>query len=100
MKSLWGPSGKKLTILKKLVFWLSFGPLLVATAYFRISCPVLVACSSGVSAKRPMIVIFAKLLRAELVEKARTAGIAREVRRRKADILVAAPRIEMGSLGI
>lgn len=47
-----------------------------------------------------MMVIFAKLLRAELVEKARVAGIARDVRRRKEDILVVAPKVEMGGLGI
>jgi hypothetical protein len=86
MKSLCGPSGKKLVTLNQLVFWLSLGPLFVPTAYFRISCPVLVACNSGVSAKRPIIVIFAKEDRAVEVEKLRPPiGSAR--RRRKDDIL-------------
>jgi hypothetical protein len=86
MKSLCGPSGKKLVTLNQLVFWLSLGPLFVPTAYFRISCPVLVACNSGVSAKRPIIVIFAKEDRAVEVENVRPPiGSAR--RSRKDDIL-------------
>jgi hypothetical protein len=86
MKSLCGPSGKKLVTLNQLVFWLSLGPLFVPTAYFRISCPVLVACNSGVSAKRPIIVIFANEDRAVEVENVR-APIGSARRRRKDDIL-------------
>jgi hypothetical protein len=86
IKSLCGPSGKKLVTLNQLVFWLSLGPLFVPTAYLKISCPVLVACSSGVSANRPMIVIFANEDLPVEVEKAR-ALIGRARRRRKEDIL-------------
>jgi hypothetical protein len=86
-KSLCGPSGAKLVTLKKLVLWLSLGPLFVAIAYLRISRPVLVACSSGVAARRPIKVILAKdpAVRGAEVEKARALE-ARERRRRKEDI--------------
>lgn len=87
MRSLIGPSGMKLATLKKLAFLLSFGPLSVTTVYLKSSCPELVACNSGVSARRPIIVIFANELRAEEVEKARAAAGARMERRRKEDIL-------------
>lgn len=87
MNSLCGPSGMKLATLKKLAFLLSFGPLSVTTVYFKISAPELVACSSGTSARRPIIVIFANELRAEEVEKARAAAGARIERRRKDDML-------------
>ena len=87
MKSLCGPSGRKLVIRNQLVFWFSRGPLLVATLYLRISCPVLVACSSGVSPSRPINVSFANEEARLLVEKAR-AVVGRERRRRKLDILL------------
>ena len=86
MKSLCGPSGKKLVIRNQFVFWLSRGPLLVPTAYLNTSCPVLVACSSGVSARRPMMVIFANEDRGAEVEKAR-ALLGSTRRRRKEDML-------------
>jgi hypothetical protein len=86
MKSLCGPSGKKLVTRNQFVFWLSRGPLLVPTAYLKISCPVLVACSSGVSARRPMIVILANEDRGAEVEKAR-ALVGRTRRRRKEDMV-------------
>ena len=85
MKSRCGPSGRKLVTLNQLVFWLSLGPLFVPTAYFRISCPVLVACSSGVSANRPTIVIFAKEDLPAEVENGR-ALVRTARRRRKEDI--------------
>jgi hypothetical protein len=75
MKSLNGPSGKKLVTLKKLDFWLSRGPEFVATAYLRISFPVLVACSSGVSANLPTMIIFANEFRAAEVEKERALAV-------------------------
>lgn len=83
MKSLCGPSGKKLVTRNQLVFWLSPRPLFVPTAYFKISCPVLVACSSGVSARRPTIVIFAKEARGVEVAKVRERGVVRRARRRR-----------------
>ena len=51
---------------------------------------MLVACSSGVSARRPMMVIFANEERGAAVENARAAlrGRARGARRRRDDILV------------
>jgi hypothetical protein len=67
--------------LKKLAFWLSRGPELVATAYLRISLPVLVACNSGVSANLPTMVIFANEFRDAEVEKERALAVnARRVR--------------------
>jgi hypothetical protein len=97
IKSLCGPSGKKLTTLNQLVFWLSLGPLFVPTAYFKISCPVLVACNSGVSARRPIMVIFAKEERVVEVENAR-AVVGRARRRRKDDILIVCG-VDSGSVG-
>lgn len=89
MKSLCGPSGVKLVTLKKLVFLLSPLPESVATPYFKISRPVLVACNSGCAVKRPTIVIFANELRfAALVEKRRALGRALAVRRARNDILI------------
>jgi hypothetical protein len=88
MKSLWGPSGKKLTTRNQDVFWLSRGPELVPTAYRKISWPVDVACSSGVSARRPMMVILAKEERGAEVENVRALRGRVSERRRKDDILI------------
>lgn len=77
----------KLVTLNQLVFWLSLGPLLVPMAYLRISFPVLVACNSGVSARRPMMVIFAKEDLAAEVEKERALAV-RARRARKDDISI------------
>jgi len=90
MKFLYGPSSKNAVMLKKFDFWLSFGPEFVATAYWTISRPVLVAVTSGVSARRPTMVNLAKVLdwEAGVVENARRAEVrmGRERRRRKEDI--------------
>jgi len=59
----------------------------VPTAYFKISCPVLVASSVGTSAKRPMMVIFAKVGLGVDVLKARVP-MGRARRRRKDDIVI------------
>jgi hypothetical protein len=81
MKSLCGPSGRKLVTRKKLVFCLSFGPVLVATAYFRISFPVLVAWSSGWLASLPRTVNLAKDFPEADVENSRAVGRARLMKR-------------------
>ena len=91
MKSLCGPSGRKLVTRNQLVFWLSLGPLFVPTAYLRISCPVLVACSSGASARRPMRVSFANedCWLVEVNVRAEKVGRVRRLRlRRKEDMLL------------
>jgi len=89
MKSLCGPSGKKAVTRNQFVFWLSPRPLFVPTEYLRISFPVLVGRSSGVSASLPTMVIFAKDDRSALLEKVRDKGAAvRSARRaKKEDIL-------------
>lgn len=85
--SLLGPSPSKLVIANQLVLRLSFGPLFVATLYFTISCPVLVACTSGVSARRPIMEMRASWEEG-VVLKARVAGRAKRALRR-ANILLA-----------
>jgi len=69
--SRYAPSGAKLATFHQLVRRFSFGPLFVATAYFTNSRPVLVACTSGVAARWPMMLILAKEERVEVVLKAR-----------------------------
>jgi hypothetical protein len=88
MKSLCGPSGKKLVTRNQLVFWLSLGPEFVPTAYLKISCPVEVAWSSGVSARRPMMVIFANEERPLDVLNARVEARGSARRRRREDMFV------------
>lgn len=80
------PSAKQLT-LNQLVTRSLRGPELLATAYLSISRPVLVARSSGVSARLPMIWTRA-MPRAEVELKERTAGraAAPKTGRRKADM--------------
>ncbi len=79
--SLYAPSGAKLATFHQLVCLFSFGPLLVATANFTNSCPVLVAWTSGVAAIWPMMLILAKEALVAVVLNARTDGV-KETRRR------------------
>ena len=88
IKSLCGPSSAKLVTRNQLVVWLSLGPLFTPTAYLKISRPVLVGVSSGVSARRPMMVIFAKDEREVDVVKARASEGALRRRERLIDISV------------
>lgn len=82
-KSRRGPSAKLVTR-NQLVWRLSLGPLLLATAYLRISRPLLVGCSSGVSARLPTMEMRATERGAEVV-KARRAVAAPVARRKRND---------------
>jgi hypothetical protein len=86
-KSRRGPGFSKLVTRNQLVWRFSRGPELLATAYLMISRPVLVAWSSGVSARLPTMVMRATpRAGVELKLRAAMRGTATE-RRRKADIL-------------
>src|SRR5580658_3653098 len=84
--SLYEPAGAKLATFHQLVCLFSFGPLLVAIAYLTNSCPVLVACTSGVAARWPMMLILANEARDAEVLKARREGV--RGTRRRANILI------------
>lgn len=64
------------------VFWLSFEPEVVPTAYLTISEPLDVATSSGWAARRPVMIIRAKEFAGEeLKDRAVRAGTAARERR-------------------
>lgn len=87
-KSFRGPSAKLVTR-NQLVWRLSLGPVLLATAYLRISRPLLVGWISGVSARLPIMEMRATD-RGEEVLKERAAPAEATVarRRRKDDIVI------------
>ncbi len=87
MKSRRGPSRAKETTRNQLACRLSLGPELLATEYLMISPPLLVGCSSGVSARLPMMLMRA-MPRGDDVLKARRAllGAAAARRIRNEDI--------------